>query len=164
MIFKPLYSLVSLLGSSLAFFIFAFYSFFFVSVRVSTELLFVFLFSSAIIFVLRIFFRGERKNVKSFERKLLKKGVHKSKIRGFLARVEARSFASSHVARLSGLGAVLLFNEFSTSVWLTAFAVALVVGLARFKLRRHNGLDVFTGFVIGALSGYFAGGAYEFFF
>ncbi len=163
MLFRAFYSVVSLLGSSLAFFLVALY-FFFVSLKISVELIFVFIISSIIIFVLRIFFRGERKHVKSFERKLLKKGLSKSKAAAFLARIEARSFASSHVARISGFGTVLFFNGFATEFLMLVFVFALLVGLARVKLRRHNALDVFTGFIVGVVSGYFAVGLYEAFF
>ncbi len=159
MIIKSFYSLVSLLGSSIVFLALVVFSFLAFPTNISLELLLVLLISSALIFVLRIFFKGERRKVKSFERKMLRKGADKSKVRAFLARVEARSFASAHVARLSGLGAVLFFNEFALEALLLVFVVALVVGFARVKLGRHNALDVFTGFVIGVVSGYLAGQA-----
>ena len=164
MIFKSLYSLVSLIGSSLAFALIVIFAFFSFPGNVFLELILVFIISSAAILVLRIFFRGERRKVKSFERRLLGRGEDKSKVKRFLARIEARSFASSHVARLSGLGTVLFFNDFALELLVLVFVLALLVGFARVKLERHNALDVFTGFIVGVASGYLAGMVYEFLF
>jgi membrane-associated phospholipid phosphatase len=160
MIFGLIARIISFLGSSLFFLFLLAYSFIYLSSAVFYGLLFAFLFSSIIIFVLRLFFRGRRRNLKGFESKLLQSGkFSKSKIgllRRRIAEVEKRSFASSHVARISGFSVILYFNAYPMDTVVFLLITSVVVGFARVYLKRHTRLDVLTGLIVGVLSGYLA--------
>jgi len=115
-----------------------------------------FLLSSIVIFLLRLVFKKERHQKRSIEQSIMKKfGKTKAKrFSAFFAKIEARKFASAHVARIALLGYVAYYVTTRLDVAVFFLVLALIVGLARVQLKRHDFSDVLFGFVIGALSAY----------
>jgi len=113
--------------------------------------------TTIIIFLLRLIFRRERPNVDSMKKSFFSH-LSRSKLNiltKYVEDVEKRSFASSHVARIIVFGVVLYLNnfEFNYIMYLGIFAV--VMAIARVYVKRHVFIDIITGTIIGAISGYF---------
>lgn len=127
-----------------------------ITLRTTIFVVEAFVFSSIVIFLLRLIFRKERHEARSLEQRVMKRfGRTKAKrFSGFFARIEARKFASAHVARIALLGYVAYFVTRRLDVAVFFLVLALIVGLARVQLKRHDFSDVLSGFIIGALSAY----------
>jgi membrane-associated phospholipid phosphatase len=79
----------------------------------------------------------------------------KYKVNTFLDRIEASSFPSMHVVRLSILLSLIYF-EFSSNYYLLGLfsILLLLVSISRIKLKRHYRIDVYAGILIGLVIAY----------
>jgi len=153
--------IISLLSSLPAFVVYALLFFAFTGIA---DIFWLFIISiivcTVIIWLLRLIFKGKRENTKSIEQQLLKHGTKGKgllkKFKDTYLKLEERSFASGHVARVGAFGYIYYEYNSSIEALIIFVCVALVVAISRIYLKKHNRLDVFIGFVIGLIAGYVA--------
>lgn len=131
--------------------------YFFPELNIFIQLIAGIIISSIAIFILRLIFRAERPNVDGLEKKILNRlsSRHLRNLKEYFEKVERRTFASAHVARVGIFLAVLYLNNYSFDWTLGLLALMVIIALSRLLLRRHRFFDVIVGAILGVASGYF---------
>lgn len=75
---------------------------------------------------------------------------------GFLLKLEANSFPSSHTARISLLATTVFLGYENTALSLIFIFASLLVGYSRIYLKQHYFVDVIFGYIIGVVIGVIA--------
>lgn len=134
------------------------YLFEFIDITIGIKLIIALAIIFVIISFFRLFVKKERKNKKSIQHTLTRRisKKQKTKLKETLQKLNDRSFISGHVARAAAIGFsyYLLTNEYLWTIILLLWA--LVVGLARVRLEKHDLSDVTLGFALGLIAAYIA--------
>ena len=113
--------------------------------------------SSILIIFLRTIFRKERPNVYGMKKSFLHH-LSRTKLRilhHYFEEIDKRSFASGHVARIIVFMTVFYLNNFPIEYVIYLGVFAVIMAFARLYVKRHVFIDIVTGAIIGAVSGYF---------
>ncbi|MCF7871990.1 phosphatase PAP2 family protein [Candidatus Woesearchaeota archaeon] len=115
-----------------------------------------FIASTIIIATLRMFFKKESRNQKSFETTFIKKfGItNKSKIHEFFEKIKKRQFISGHVTRTTIIAYTIFLNSF-TEFYIYAAIYILIISASRIILNRHNVVDCILGIILGIITTHF---------
>jgi membrane-associated phospholipid phosphatase len=133
--------------------------FFFSNTKLFALLILALLLSSAFIWIFRIFIRIERPDIHSFEENLAHRHIRgkiAEKLKEQYFKLERRSFASAHVARVAAFGYLYYVFNPSVEIIILFCCIALIVAFARLYLKRHRRFDVLVGFIVGLGAGYLA--------
>ena len=158
---KPIFHIIGLVASLIVSIAATFY--FFSEINIFIQLLAGIILTSIVIFLLRLVFRKERPNVEGLKKGMLRRlsSRNLSKLKEYFEKVERRTFASAHVARVGVFLSVLYLNNYSFNWTIGLLALMVIIAISRLALKRHRFIDVIIGAAIGMVAGYFAVYAYN---
>jgi|SRR3989344_2613216 len=72
----------------------------------------------------------------------------------FLEKIDASSFPSIHSARIAFLGTIISLAINKIYVYLLLTAIVVIVCYSRHHLKKHHGIDIIVGALIGIILGF----------